>query len=192
MAKAGNTQEAWNFDIHQLVMRSYTKFESIRADRSKILTAEKSKLSSQIANITHAIADRGALPPLLDKLTELTSRRAQLNIEQKLLSTPVQPLPDLIPEQVAAVSESMIKLLTESPPEQVKLILPGLIKEIHAERKAKEIIGTVTYWYPFPFDFASKDEMLSTGSSPVGALPYRQAFTIPLIPHDFRYNSISR
>jgi len=164
--------------IHDLVMQGHTEFESGRTDRSKVVSAEKKKISAQIANITKAIAERGALSPLLDKLTELTSRRNQISVEQKLLSAPIQPLPNYTPEQVIEISNGMITLLEESPPETVKLILAGLIKEIHAERKAKEIHGAVAYWYPFPFKLPpTEKEMLPISSSPVGAHLYKHSIS---------------
>lgn len=165
--------------VHELVSEAMESFELGRGDRRTVLGSQRAKVSKKIANLTKAIADRGALPPLLDALTELNAQRAQINVELKELSTPVPPLPLLSAEMVVTVSQNMINLLETSPPEQVKTILQGMIQEIHVERKEKEIYGTVTYWYPFPFDHAPRDDVLSLGRVPLGALPYRQTFTVP-------------
>lgn len=171
--------------IHQIATENYNEFESKRVDRSQILNEEKVKISRQIANITKAIAERGALKPLLDKLTELNSQRAQLNTDLQNSSAPLEPLPPLTPAEIAALSNSITERLSNAPPEQVKTILQALIHKVVAERKDKHITGSITYIYPPPFDFAPTDT-LSISFASVGAPTYRQpiyrqAFTVPFI-----------
>ena len=168
--------------IHHIALESYNKFESSRIERSQILTEQKRKLSMQIANITKAIAERGPLKPLLDKLTELNSQRSQTSADLTSSSMPLQPLPPLTPPEISALSTSIIQRLNNSPPEQVKTILQSIIYKVTAQRKDKQIIGAITYIYPPPFDPApTSGIILPIGSSSVGAPLYRQVFTVPFV-----------
>lgn len=184
--------------IHQLAIESQAEFQAQRAERNASLTAERGKISTQIANITKAIADTGSLPPLLEKLNELTSLRAQINADLKSLAIPLDILPPLSPEQIDSVSTGSRLLLQTGTPEQVKTFLQAFIHKVTAERTGKQIHGAVTYIYPPtsplpsgegkgegeppPFESApTQGHMLPTSSLPVGAPTYRQHFTIPFV-----------
>jgi len=164
--------------IHNLALEAQAEFETKRTERTASLTAERGRVASQIANITRAIADRGPLPPLLDKLTELTSLLAQINADLKTTVIPVMLTAPLTPEQLDSVSQAYLKLITTGTPEQIKTLLHGFIHKVTAERLGVEIHGTITYYYP-PTSSPSNGTMLPVSSAPVGAPPYRQQFTIP-------------
>ena len=189
--------------IHALALENQAQFQAKRLERASSLTAERTKIASQIANITKAIADRGPLAPLLDKLTELNAQRAQINTELNNLSiplaTPLKPLPPYSKEHFAAVSRGFLNLLKQGTQEQVKTFIQGYVHKITAERKDKQIRGAITYYYPPlinepilspategsadegpPFESApTSDTMLPTSPAPVGAPTYRQHFTLP-------------
>lgn len=190
--------------IHQIATEAQADFQAKRAERNQSLVAERVKVSNQIANITKAIADRGSLPALLDKLTELTALRAQINADLKSLAIPQETLPPLSPAQSEAVSADSRRTLEQKRQEVIKTVLRGFVHKITAVRIGKEIRGTVTYYYPPtepvlggatggspgegpPFDSAptsgtiSSTSSLPTRDSHVGAPAYRQHFTIPFV-----------
>ena len=106
---------------------------------------------------------------MLDKVSELNSRRAQINTELQTLSVPLQPLPQFSDEQLVEASQKLLNTLATASPETIRPILQHFIAEIRAERKEKEIVGSVTYYYPPPFDIAPMAEMLPIGSASMGA-----------------------
>ena len=167
--------------IHHVSLEARMKFEAEHQARAESLTAEKAKVAAQIANITKAIAERGPLQPLLDKLTELTAQRAQITADLKEASTPLQPLPHLADDQLVAVSKGFQRLVEKGTPDQVKTLLQAYVKSVIVERQGKRVHGTLTYYYPPPpFEFAPTGGiMLPISSLPVGAPLYRQAFTLP-------------
>lgn len=201
--------------IHTLAIEAQADFVTKRLERTSSLTAERSKVASQIANITKAIADTGHSQALLEKLSNLETQRAQINTELKDLSIPLattlKPLPAKPPraqpgtlpqysrEHFAAVSHGFLNLLKHGTQEQVKTFIQGYVHKITAERKDKEIHGTITYYYPPiisplpsgegkgegeppPFESApTSGTMLPISCSPVGAPTYRQQFTIPFV-----------
>jgi hypothetical protein len=167
--------------IHSLSLAAQIHFEHGRNQRRAVVDAQKKKLSMQIANITKAIAEHGHNQALLEKLTELTSLRAQAMTELTGLNLPLGPLPPLSTPQIVTLAKSLQGQLTDGPPERVRAILKGFVIEIRAERVEKQITGTIRYRYPPPFDPNPTDGCLSIGSVPVGAPLYRQTFTVPLV-----------
>jgi site-specific DNA recombinase len=166
-----------------------------RNQRLTALTTEKKKLSTQIVNITRAIAERTHSPALLEKLTELETTRAQISAEIAQLSTvQYQPIPQMTDLELIDLSKNLIATLTTASPEAVKQILKSFILEIRAQRNDKEITGTITYFSPPPPNTGNPPanggnpgggdtpkKPLPIRHSPVGAPLYRQTFTHPII-----------
>ncbi len=163
-----------------------------RQMRLDTLRDERRKLSSQIANITRAIAERGHTQALLDRLTELESKRAQINTEYTVLeSQRYQPMPVLSLEQIAALSTRLIHILASGQVNQIQPILRAFIHKIIVKKnESGRIVGTITYYAPFPaespppFDPSpspSKGYRLPIEHSPMGAPTYRQTFTHPIV-----------
>ena len=202
--------------IHNLALEAQAEFETKRAERTSSLTAERSKVATQIANITKAIAEKGHSQALLEKLTALETQRAQVNTELNSLSIPLAAtlkpvsknphreqsgtLPPYSREHFAAVSQGFLNLLKHGTQEQVKTFIHAYVHKVTAERKDKEIRGTITYYYPPliepvlsgategsadegpPFESAPTSvTILPISSAPVGAPTYRQQFTIPFV-----------
>ena len=149
---------------------------SQRSERLAILAEEKKKLNTQIAHITRAIAEHGHSSAILEKLTELESRRAQTLSEiTELASTPLDPLPSVTEQEITALSQNLIHTLLSSPPETVRKILGSFIYKIRAKKENGTIIGSITYFVPPkpqppPFDNApTEDNSLPIRRSSVGA-----------------------
>ena len=90
----------------------------------------------------------------------------------------MESVPHLTPPQIETASKGLIQLLSQSPPEQLRQILRGIIHQITAERDGNIIRGIITYYYPPPFDFAPI-RMLPKEPTPMGAQLYRQIFSYP-------------
>ncbi|MFZ5856729.1 MAG: recombinase family protein [Chloroflexota bacterium] len=158
--------------------------ETHRKERLAVLDAEKKKLSTQIVNITRAIAERGHSSTLLDKLTELEGQRAVIITEYtELTNTRFEAAPPLDPKEIEYLSLRLARLLTEAPAETARQILQTFIHEVRAKKENGQIIGTITYYLPPlaellrppdseppPFDTAPTDNLLPIRSLPVGAL----------------------
>jgi hypothetical protein len=152
--------------------------ESERAERRSALSEENAQISRAIVNITKAIADAGHSDALLDALKRSEAQRAQIRAELEGLNIPIQRVPNLTPEQIETASKSLIHALKNSPPEQLRQLLRGIIHGVVAEKDGKFVRGMITYYYPPPFDLAPT-EMLPKEPIPVGALLHRQLFSHP-------------
>jgi site-specific DNA recombinase len=149
--------------IHSLSLAAQIHFEHGRNQRRAVVDAQKKKLSLQIANITKAIAEHGHNQALLEKLTELTSLRAQAMTELTGLNLPLQPLPPLSTPQIVTLANGLQGQMSDhTQPERIRAILKGFVIEIRAERVGKQITGTIRYRYPM-------DESLPIGLLSVGA-----------------------
>jgi hypothetical protein len=166
--------------------------ETKRAERLAVLTAEKKKLSTQIVNITRAIAERGHSESILNKLTELEAQRAMVLTEfTELTNMRFVTSPPLTEEEITIVSNMLSDILKTAPVEQVKQILKSFIHKILVKKADGQITGSIAYFTPPladllrppdppPFESASTgDIMLPISSRPVGAPLYRQLFTTP-------------
>jgi hypothetical protein len=156
--------------------------ETKRTERLAVLNAEKKKLASKIANITHAIADRGHSQTLLDTLTQLESQRAVVLTEITELSNMRFEIPSpLTEDEVKLASDMIIDILQNAAPERVRQILHGFLRKVTAKKVAGHISGSLTYILPPladllrppdppPFDSAPTDDItLPISSRPVGA-----------------------
>ncbi|HKI53530.1 MAG TPA: hypothetical protein VJ987_05350 [Anaerolineales bacterium] len=169
----------------EIAIHNQSAGEQEHAERKSTLTDESTQLSRAIANITMAIAEAGHSDALLDALKLKESRRAQVRTELDQISTPIQRVPNLTPEQIETASKKLIHALNNSPPEQLRQLLRGIIHEVVAERDGNVIRGMITYYYPPvlsesegpPFDFAPT--VLPKEPAPVGALLHRQLFSHP-------------
>lgn len=160
----------------QIAIENQTHGETLRQDKIASLTGERAELSRQIANLTKAIAETGHNAALLDALKLKETQRAQVRTELESLHIPIQRVPQLTDAEIATASKDLIQLLTTSPPETRRQLLRGFIHEIRAEKNGTILKGTITYFYPFPFELAPT---LPIEPHPVGALLYRQRFTQP-------------
>jgi DNA invertase Pin-like site-specific DNA recombinase len=160
----------------QLALENQDLGELVKEERLASLTHERGELTRQILNLTNAIAEGGHTSVLLDALKQKESQRTQVKKEVTELDIPIQRIPHLSKAQIESASKELIQLLTTSPPETRRQILRGLVHEITAEKNGTLITGTLTYYYPPPFDYAP---MLPTEPVPMGALLYRQRFTQP-------------
>lgn len=82
-----------------------------------------------------AIAESGHSQAILDQLSTLETQRSQLIAEAKELKDPIQPLPKLTTEQLTALSENILHQLNHAKPEQIRIILRGIIHQIRAQKK---------------------------------------------------------
>jgi DNA invertase Pin-like site-specific DNA recombinase len=162
--------------------------EAKRQQRLATLTATRRKLSSQLANLTMAIAEKGHSQALLAKLQELEMQRGQVVAEMNELNlTRYAFSPPLSAPQLAALSQKVINTLDSGQPEQIRGILHGFIQEIRAQRLEDQIVGTITYFFPLaneppPFELSLPDgQGLSIGATSMGAPLYRQTFTHPIM-----------
>ena len=169
--------------------------ETKRTERLAILNVEKKKLSTQIVNITRAIAERGHSSTLLEKLTELEAQRAMVLTEfTELTNLRFIASPPLTEEEILFVSNMLADILHNAPAEQVRPILQSFIHKILAKKTNGQITGSITYFTPPladllrppdpspPFESApTGDIMLPISSRPVGAPLYRQTFTHPIV-----------
>jgi|CXWL01.1.fsa_nt_gi DNA invertase Pin-like site-specific DNA recombinase len=170
--------------------------ETKRTERLAILNVEKKKLSTQIVNITRAIAERGHSSTLLDKLTELEAQRAMVLTEfTELNNLRFVASPPLTEEEIIIVSNMLSDILHEAPAEQVKQILQSFIHKILAKKTNGQITGSITYFTPPladllrssppdspPFESPpTGNTMLPISSRSVGAHLYRQIFSHPII-----------
>ena len=138
--------------IYEIQMNSSHRDEERRLLRLDTLRAERRKLSTQIANLTRAIAEHGHTQALLDRLAEFEAKRAQMNTEYTgLESQRFQPTPILAPEQIAALSGQLTSILENAQVELVKPILQAFIYKIVVKKdENKDIIGSITYFAPLP------------------------------------------
>jgi len=138
--------------IYEIQMNSSHRDEERRLLRLDTLRAERRKLSTQIANLTRAIAEHGHTQALLDRLAELEAKRAQMNTEYTgLESQRFQPTPILAPEQIAALSGQLTSILENAQVELVKPLLRAFIYKIVVKKdENKDIIGSITYFAPIP------------------------------------------
>lgn len=176
--------------LYEMQKTSSNRNEERRIQRLEILRNERRKLSGQIANITHAIAERGHTQPLLDKLTDLEGRRAQATTESmELNGQHFDPLPVLTSNQIAMLSNNMVDALRHSSADLARQILRGLIHKIVVKKESGQLIGTITYFAPMPATSPPFDFPLPSGTGynlPIGVLPlgaplFRQIFTHPII-----------
>jgi hypothetical protein len=155
---------------------SHRNEEQIR-QRLNDLQAEKKKQSSQIANLTRAIAERGHSQALLDKLTELEATRAQISVEISRLSEHAsEPYVPLQPGEIEGLAAVFITALESLPSEQVRQLLQKFITRVSVRRTENGVVGLITYLMPRkhtpPFDFPPSDGKgtLPKGWASVGAL----------------------
>lgn len=174
--------------IHAVAASAQSEGEDQRKERLISNQAERKKLSAQIANITKAIADKGHSQALLESLTALESKRAELQAEHDQLQIPFEPVPALTEEQIKVLAENMVYQLTEhATHEERRQVLRTFIHKVIVERDGNTLRGMITYYYPPsgtapPFDLAPAEViMLPTHPLPVGAPRYRQTFTQPFI-----------
>lgn len=168
--------------IHHIAAEAQSTGESQRLAASKTNIAQRREISGQIANITRAIAQKGHSQALLDSLTALEARRAELQVEYDRLQLPVQAIPDLTDDQIRAFSARLVERLESAPLEQRRAILRALILKISVEREGRVLRGLITYCYPPPFELPLPETgqgLLSMESSPMGAPRYRQTFSYP-------------
>lgn len=163
--------------------------ETRRAERLATLSAERKRLSSQIANLTRAIAEKGHSPALLERLTQLEAQRATSQVEITELQNQVFPSPpELTQGEITATSQTLRDAITNAPPEQVRLHLQGFIHEIRIKKDGQgQLVGTITYFTPDlspPFDLPQSEHSgynLPISPAPLGAPLYRQTFAHPII-----------
>ena len=138
--------------IYEIQMNSSHRNEERRLLRLDTLRAERRKLSTQIANLTRAIAEHGHTQALLDRLAELEAKRAQMNTEYTgLESQRFQPTPILMPAQIAALSGQLTGILENAQVELVKPILQAFIYKIVVKKdEDKNVVGSITYFAPLP------------------------------------------
>jgi hypothetical protein len=160
----------------ELASKNQAQGETVRTARKADLSTESMELSRQIANIARAIADAGHSETLLDTLKQKEMIRAQVRTEIEQLDIPIQNIPILTQPQIETASKEIIRLLTHSPPEQLRQLLRGLIHEVQVYREGNTITGVIQYFYPFE---SAPTEMLPIEPVPVGARIYRQRFTQP-------------
>lgn len=160
---------------YQVELESIQHRETRRSERLSTLTADRKRLSSQIANLTRAIAEKGHSPALLERLTALEAQRATVLTEfTELQNQVVVSPPALTEEEIKATSEFIRDAITNAPPEEVRLHLQGLIHEIRVKKAEGEIVGTITYYtpsieHPPPFDSPLSSETgynMPTSSAP--------------------------
>lgn len=181
--------------------RSMDRIETRKETQLKALDAQRKKLASQIANLARAIAEKGHSEALLLKLTELENQRSQVSVEIREIENlhTVKSAP-LTKQQIVALSKTMRENLTLSLPEQVRSIMLSFIHQIKVRKNGHgQIEGTITYYlpsFPLPVDNENGESPpfdppppetpgagynLPIVQPPVGAPPYRQTFTHPII-----------
>ena len=169
--------------IHQLAIEAQTMGEKKRQEMMRSNVAQRRDLSRQIANITRAIADRGHSRAMLDKLTALEGRRAELQVEYDRLQIPLELIPPLTDDEIRDRAVHVTERLSAAPMEQRRQILRGLIQKIVAERDGGTIRGLITYFYPPPPFVEAPPEtggaLLPMPPAPMGAHRYRQTFAQP-------------
>lgn len=138
--------------MQALAITSQDEFEKERAERRAMLNNQKHSLSTQIVNITKAIAESGHSRALLDKLDDLEAQRAGIKEQLKELDIPAQPIPNYEPAQLERLSVNLLQLLNSAPTETVRTILRGFIHKITIDKIGPDLIGVITYYYPPPFD----------------------------------------
>jgi site-specific DNA recombinase len=168
-------------EINRIQATGADRNEAHRLEHLASLSTDRRRLTSQIANLTRAIAEKGHSQALLDRLTELEAQRAQLIGEIHQLETRrFEALPVLNGEQIAVQSERLGSILASGPNEPARQLLQAFIHRIDIKKTATgQVAGTITYYSP-PFDLPSA-EGLPMGGGPLGAPPYRQTFTHPII-----------
>jgi site-specific DNA recombinase len=181
--------------LYEIEQHASNQHAEHNQQRIAALNAETKKLSSQIANITRAIAERGHTPSLLEKLTELENRRSKINLELTDLDrTNYAPIPTLSQEQITLLSKNICKIITDGPIEQSRQILQSIINKIIVKKESNQIVGTITYYTPLtppeypdppPFPLPLSPETgynnLPMSFPPLGAHLYRQIFTHPIM-----------
>ena len=138
--------------IYEIQLNSSHRNEERRLLRLDVLRDERRKLSTQITNLTRAIAEHGHTQALLDRLAELEAKRAQANMEYTgLESQRFQPASILTPAQIAALSGQLSSILENAQVELVKPILRAFIYKIVVKKdEDKNIVGSITYYAPMP------------------------------------------
>jgi DNA invertase Pin-like site-specific DNA recombinase len=177
--------------IYEIQQNASGRNEERRLQRLDTLRDERRKLSTQIANITRAIAERGHTQALLEKLTDLEARRAQANTEYMELDRQhFEPIPMLTSDQISMLSKNLVETLANAPADQTRQILRALIHKIVIKKEAPDrLVGSITYFTPTlstspPFEnppSSRKGDNLPIGLSPLGALLYsgvRRAITV--------------
>lgn len=170
--------------------------ETRRTDRLTALESDKKRLSTQIANIAAAVANRGGSQTLLNKLTQLESERATVITElSQLKNTKYQATLPMTQAEISEVS----RILTEDllggklPIEAMRPILQSFIHKVVVKKEDKQFVGSLDYFLPPladllrppdeppPFDSAPTDRIMSPKRPvPVGAPLYRQHFQHPI------------
>jgi DNA invertase Pin-like site-specific DNA recombinase len=163
--------------MYEIEQRATDHRQTRRTERIAILTAEKKKLSSQIANLTRAIAERGHTQTLLEKLNELESQRAQANIEITTLTNQVYaPTQMMTWNEILKLSSTLNKSLTENPPEKVrKLIQTFTHKIVVSKNENGQITGSITYFTPLITESPPFSDPLSAESEAGYNLPISPA-----------------
>lgn len=163
--------------IMEVELHSSNHLETKRQARLDILSADKKKLSSQIANITRAIAERGHSATLLDKLNELERQRDIVLTEFTTLSnTHYHAAPPLTPEESMLLSQTLTERLLENDEGSVartRQILQSFVHKIIAKKQDGKITGSITYFSPSP--------TLQEASPPFELAPTDQGgYTLPI------------
>jgi len=175
----------------EMEQTSHGRREAQRILQLEGLRSEKKKLSSQIVNITRAVAERGHSQALLDKLTAVETQHAQLsNHIHELENIRFVPVPPLTREEIIAMAEIIAHTLFNAPADQVHQALLTFIHQIIVKKDASgNLSGSITYYTPRlakppeispPFDLplpSGTGYNLPISSAPLGA-PGRTANTL--------------
>jgi hypothetical protein len=154
--------------------------------------AEKRKLSTQIANLTRAIAERGHSEALLTRLDELESKRRQHNLEiDELERVHIYQVPQgLTKEQIISFAQVMNAIISGQDAEKARQVLLSFVHKIVVKKDENGgLVGSITYYTPVPakpppFDLPLSPETgynLPTELPPLGAHLYRQTFCHPIV-----------
>lgn len=163
-----------------IALENQSQGEARRTSRIRSRQEESRVISREIGNITRAIASTGHSDALLEALHAKELQRAQIHKELKELEIPIEPVPDLSPDQIETASKRIIERLKSRSLEERREVLRGIIHEVLAERDGPRLEAFITYYYPPPFDLAPTGS-LSISLSPVGAQLYRQTFTYHVV-----------
>lgn len=111
------------------------------------LEKERIAVKSQIDNLVDAIAESGQNPALLSKLDQLTDQYEELGQDVRAAQTQ-NGVGELTMDELVKSTSELAAKLKAGDPEQVRLILRGLIKRIEVRRTEDKIEGQIFFLTP--------------------------------------------
>lgn len=141
----------------------------------RALAAELGRLRRGISNLTDSLAQLGHSPAVADRLRDYEIQQIDLQAQLAALDANAeQPIPEIPPEVLAAISKDFHAHFDTADLETRRLLIRGFVQRVQVEREGKFLRGIVHFYYPTP----PSPKTVPSSPSPSGPPPYRHIISV--------------